>query len=1505
MQVISHFLLILLVSIDSPSQNRGEFSSIDVPPGGYAWSIYDEFSGPLAFTAVSTFAPGPWSFIDDQRLREVLTEPALEALDLTDEWLISDLQVRFTDLLFEPVDVSSPVWPSFAHVNDDYALDLIMTDADGNIHAFVAPYWEESTSSIEDIESQAFCDINNDGHADTALISDEGILTIKSGNLLILTVEGFDFSAVTGVALSDMEGDGLADLVAGSESGKVLVFRNRGTVETPLFLPFSSKSELFFPMNPGAFTVPVIYSVDDTTICLAAGTQQSGLKLYHLDSNPQDYSVEWVEMESALSSGKLQNISPVSIHLNGETRLICSTRSGVLYEMVSGQDSLQLLNLPTVPGTYPSLAFGCLNEDSEPDLIAGTMEGDVFLLRGFDGWFEGSWELIQGLPLIPSGDPAVFDDGIIFGSKEGVIRYFTRTEEETWIDVTDNSPFREIYVGEYSSPCMADLNGDDVDELIIGNSNGNLTCYELDENACDGEPFFIEKHSFRFSANRAVTELESYYSRYFFPYSLLCAPSDTMTVNAFAREIVKADPLIRDEIAYCIANTPTEVLRDMYENGDSDIFSINASQLYSVAEELEYVRLTESTDGTVCELLIDDGWVSISRENYYRFIVNPRILFEVPARICADYWLTDADSLELSMEDWLRHEPDSLLGESESHVFWREALPSDSTHGPVLFQSMREARTYEEAILRICNFQSHSQPKGIMTFGYLTNDLQPMVIYRKGYGSCGEQSILQTALCRIFFIPAYVVGCRGEDHQWNHYLNPSDGRWNHWDINYGLRGIGQVWVSGEGNAHRGKTISTITAFGPEDTVWPVTRSVIVPFGSGYMSGDSGYTATANVEVYVTDARGTPVEGAMVLLRSHWDRADMVSIYNYTDELGKCSFEPGWEPYGGYTIDIVTPYGVTGCSNISFSEGKDYSLEFSVSGTIPDLQKIHLPEGSPSDGLHTASVLYPVSYYTGTLYSLTDDVDDNGGYRGTRWTEWPANLSSVRPVYMDSENFRKYSEGFNCRALVTPFRSETGDTCFVVLDNRNNLFTWRRFSGTDIPYLLPDDLMSADTAWFNTPVPVRIPRVFPVQENISFDSSGSQNWIKMFSEVQMEQDDSDDPLSAGWTLGPFRLPASERSLSIGTTGLTSGLDMDLFLFRDQNSNRLVDGMSEVAESSSSPTADESIFIPDPDTSAVYWIYMQGWQVPEGGGKVNLGLTFEPEMLRIHSLEPSGYLDSIPELFSFEIEPELLESEQILVLFGSDSSIPWQDDDKWIFERPSQCGKSEAPVLSILDENGELIERALWTVQTDSTPPVISEYSVDVDSTLMFAYVTAACSDEGSGIQSSCLSAEGLEDVTLVMGDDSTWTGKLNLTEVSAQPISITLSFDDMAGNETVSEPCIITVPERPLALFHSEYPEGTIYDHRPVLQICVDFADSSMIWEARALLSDSSGDVVCELSPIVTYEDMVQFRSISYLDEGEHSIDIIFLSNDGEEIAEYSWSFIVDRMNTSAADTLPE
>ena len=1491
--VCAVFTVLILAAGTLSAQPPDDSLVIMIPPGGYSWSVFSDSTGFSDFTTVSVLAPGPIIGLND-----VLPDSAARVIELCSEWLREDLAIRFADLLYEDVDSDIPVLPAFSDVNGDGLDDLVWS---GDIRTmltrvFLAPDWIEVTEITGSMELRRFCDLNNDGVPDSGFISDEGVLTIFFEDTVSQVTNGFNITGVACIAMGDMEGDGLVDLVVGTNSGNLLIYRNRGTIEIPCFLPYASESRILFPMNAGAFSSPAVFISGDSMLIAAVGTQQNGLKFYTASAAGSLISREWVTADATCNKDTLLNISPIEVDLSGETILVCGTRNGNLYETRPGSDSLHLLNLSPVPGTFPNLALALINGDEFPDLVAGTMEGDVYYLPGYQGWFDGNWERIDDFPRIPSGTPAAWKDGLVFGSSNGEVRYFARDGSGVWVDSTANSEFCHVDVGEYSTPDFADINGDGLEELIIGNSRGSLIYFELDEDAVDGGPLYVEQFSWKFEPNSSVSDIQSYYSRYFPSHSVFRAPSGVCEVNAFSSEIMIAEPQYRDEIAYCIAHTPTEVLRAMYRNGDSDLFAVNVSEMYEMAEKLDYVRLLDSGDETVCQLKTENGWIEISREDYYRFVVHPRILFEIPARINTEYWSTTRDTISVSLEEWLNHEPDSLYGESGDQLFWREFIPSDSSGGRTLCERVMEAATYEDAVVRLCNFQSHSQPGGLMSFGYMTNDLQPMEIYRKAYGSCGEQSILQTALCRAFFIPAYVVGCRGEDHQWNQYLDPASGRWNHWDINYGISGIGNIWVSGEGVNHTGKTISTITAFGPDNEVWPVTGSALVPAGSGYMPEDSGYTCTANVDIFVTDPAGIPVEGAMVLARSHWDNANSVSEFNYTDESGSCVFQLGWEPNGGYTIDVISPFGSAGSSNITFTEGKSYSIRYTVPCSIPQRQTVFLPESDPSSNAFVTSRLYPVPFYSRSLYSI-DDENGSESYRSPGWTHWLISASSGSPLFMNAENFRNYSNGFNCKAVPYPFTPETDDTCYVVLDNRNSMFTWSEFHSSLSEYSVVDVTSYDVFAWLAETPPYRNPVAASLCPG-SINSGGEDNlsWIVFYQDIELQQDNPDDPLSAERIIGPFRIPPGERSLTIGTTSDQPGLDLDLFLFVDRNANRMVDGMSELAMRSTSPTSNESIFITEPDFSAAYWIYLHGWQVDEEGGLIDLGLSFKPQMLDVYSLTPTGYQSSQPQNFSFTTSYDTLETGDIYLLTGGNVIVPEKTEDRWIFEAPVSGAVFDTGSVEIFRSDGELIEYITWNVCLDSIPPELTYLSVVVDSAAMEVLVEALCADERSGIWEAVSSIDSLEHTRQVLRGDSTRSCRIDVAHFSGQTVSVGVCFTDSAGNETTGT-IDINVPIRPAVLFSSVYPSRTVYDHRPILQLYADFRDDLTGWSTAAELSDSSGVFREELYPFVIDGNIIQFRPRESLDDGTYSVIVRLIEQGGAVIAEHSWSFTVDTMTS--------
>ncbi|MCK5786613.1 MAG: hypothetical protein KAH54_08665 [Candidatus Sabulitectum sp.] len=1441
--------------------------TVTVPPGGYAWAVYSDSTGFSELEAVNTYAPGPLP-----GFTSVLPDSVVQAIQLSAEWLRDDLALRFTDLLYREVnnEIQPGALPGFADVNGDGLEDLILA-AGPFAKAFIAPF-QARVSVARDISgARVLYDINNDGSPDSSFMSDEGVLTLLSGDSILLRTEGFDLPAVAGSALGDMEGDGLADLIISTKAGNVLVFRNRGTAEVPCFLPFFQETRTMFPMNPGAFSSPALLAPDDSTLVLAVGTQQAGLSFYQSDAGID----RWSPMNTVHGGDPVLNISPVAVDLFGETVFVCGTREGSLYLGDPFSDSLVVLDLPPVPGTYPNLAVAFVNNDEFPDLVAGTMEGGVFFLSGLDDWFHGNWTQIDGIPLLPSGAPAAWEDGLVFGSADGTLRYFAGNSGNEWIE--EGSRFSMIDVGEYSTPFFFDLDNDGIEELLVGNSTGSTDLYEQ---STDSSPFF-ERFSWGFEANSGIASIESYYSRYFTPYSVLRSPTDISTADAFASEIISADPRYRDEIAYCIANTPTDILLAMEDNGDVDLFSVNAGNVYEAAENLSYVRLIDSQEGTVCELRTIDGWFEISRENYYRFVVHPRILFEIPGRINSSYWNTPRDTLAMGERDYLNYKPDSLFGDSPDHLFWREFIPSDDSRGGTLEERMADAETYEEAVVRLCNFQSHSQPGGLMSFGYMTNDLQPMMIYSKAYGSCGEQSILQTALCRAFFVPAYVVGCRGEDHQWNQYLDPASQRWNHWDINYGISGIGNLWVSGEGLDHNGKTISTITAFGPEGRVWPVTGSVLAPEASGYMEGDSGYTGTAQVDVSVTDPAGIPVGGAMVMVRSHWENANSVTTFDYTDDLGNCTFFLGWEPNGGYTFDVVSPFGSAGSENAGFAEDSLYSLNFIVPCTVPERSAVAMP--GQGEAVPLTETFYPVPYFTGSLYSIGSGNEDF--LHSADWIPWREVASSGFVYYMDGRNFRDYRNGLNCCAVRDPFIPSAGDSCFAVLDNRNSMFTWQEWECTlPVPGY---PVSSRDREWLALRSTLRVPvagKCLPESET-NFEESGS-HWIESYLDLEIHQDDPDDPLSSVLIIGPFRAPAGERSLSIGTSSDEPALDLDLFLFADRNGNRMVDGMSELHTRSASPTSTETISLTETDSSVVYWIYLHGWQVHEDGGKIDLGLSFEPEMLRVHSLNPTGYQKILPGDFSFSTVNSSDEGD-ILLQSGDTVIFPEKEGNSWLFEVASPAVFFGEGSVRLLEGSGELIEDIQWSFRMDSIPPEISSRSIEVDYSTMKALVELEVSDALSGIESVVLSLNGTESAALSLRGDTVWSRTVDVLPCGGEAVSMEISVVDSAGNETV-EGYGVSIAPRPEVVFSYIYPLNSIYDHAPVLQIFADTRDDLTGWTAEVTLQGVK--LSCSVDG-----NIVQALVDRLLDDGNYEAGVQILRPDGAVAGEYSWDFTVETM----------
>ncbi len=1473
---------------------------IEIPPGGYAWMTAGSTEG-FTVQGEPLISPGPWR--GDRNVLFTLIGPqCLDAISGLPDEFREGLLLRLTDLLALPIDVGSDASPAFADINCDGHDDLVVFDGDGGVQAYGYPQWEEIRRFAPPSRTHGGFDLDGDGTIEHVQIVGDGSIALGSSPLSMDTLTGFSFGEPSGAALGDVGGDGLADIILGLRDGRVVVCRNRGTASSPVFLPWSSETREMFPMSPGAFAAPAFVSGSEPL--LLVGTSHAGLKAYRpLYAEGDPWPLSWQEARLAPFEGESSNLTPAVVD---DRILICERRGGVS-AMDPGTGESVAAGIPPVPGTYPVITAGEVPYIEGLVLLAGTREGRFYLLRPEAEGREYGWELIDGLPEISSGAPAFCDDGLAVGTSDGEIRLFIPDTLGAWTEAIEDSPFRGLDVGEYSIPSFADINGDGQSDLLIGNARGELICLSPTSSIREGVELFEEIYAWEFRPNSAVSDLDRYYSRYYRECPDLMSPADTDAVLAFAAELVSAEPRFRDEIAFCISNTPTEVLREMYQNGDADLFTANARSVYEMADRLPYAKLTDINGATELSLTVDSGPVTVSSEAYYRFVVHPRILFEIPARVNASFWLQSADSLGMTEEEWLRYDQWDLYADSTpgEALFWRTVLPDDTLFGRSLMEGISDAPTMHDALLRFSNYLSYAQPAGIINFGYLSNDLQPMVIDRKAYGSCGEQSIIQTALCRALLIPAYVVGCRGEDHQWNEYLDPATGRWTHWDVNYGTPTIAHIWHSGEGIDHHGKTISSITAFGPDDVTWQTTGSALAIPGSGYMPGDSGYTLTASVEILVTDSEGTPVEGAMVLVRSHWDRRNMVCVFSSTDLSGYCSFDLGWEPYGGYTIDVISPFGAGGSSSISFEEGENYSLEYRLPGTAPWSQQVLTPDATPSQFSEPCGILpvadearsYPVSYYTGQLYSLGES-EEGSGYRGARWFPKEPEPLSDGLLYMDSKNFAAYSAGEDCRALRRPFEPLPGDTCYAVLDNRGSMFAWRSVTLDMTSPAAPSPLDQEETRWLS--MPIEDPVQFPVS-TLSYPcdsllSEQGETWVWSIDGIELHQDDPDDPLSSGWVLGPFMVPPEERSIIVASEGRTQGLDMDMYLFMDGDGNRLVDGMHELTSSSTSPTSNEEIYIPDPEPGAVYWLYMLGWSVPEDGGTLDLGMGFEPEILLVDSISPFGTVQASPARFSFRLTASADLPVYPMALFGDIEVVPrMEGDDGWTFSRPSGAALDAPLELLLRDSIGNVLETVDWEILSDQAPPSVLSTVLSVDSALMLLEVELTAFDALGGIDSAELVVLGEDSVALHPGEDSLWSGSFELLPLAGSVIDAMCILTDDAGNTSYTDTISISVPERPAVMFGFIHPSGVTYDHVPLIQVAPDFSEDPGGWTASACIVTTRGEFI-GLDVKCIDPESVQFRSASPLPDGTYIVTVDIEDVSGRYLGTHSWEFTISTMD---------
>ncbi len=480
-----------------------------------------------------------------------------------------------------------------------------------------------------------------------------------------------------------------------------------------------------------------------------------------------------------------------------------------------------------------------------------------------------------------------------------------------------------------------------------------------------------------------------------------------------------ADPLWRDELLYCLGHLAREILMQIEM---SYLLEENVRELYKRDSLLSYVEIAdEGTPGsgdhrTVARYVtIDTGMtvydtVTLTAEMYYKYVMFPKITDEIPRYIepltgdpvdpwSGKFWRTwfwDVAETTGTFECW-------ALGDSLMLVdaVWCGLHGSPGENGAV--------GVVTQWIRNCLEFDSDSE-----------RPHQPVRIYAKHKGRCGEHEDITAAAARVGLIPVRGIEAISTDHVWNEFW--TGWRWAGWEPvnNY----IDNQWVYADG---WGKEFATVYEHTGKGEMVPVTERYSHEI--------------ASVNLTVTDATARPVDGAEVLVAADYSTSIVYDCILFTNSRGKTATmvgdnkhlywrvdsEVGSDPGPGYVDNLVT----------LTMDGSNYNRSKNVPGTIPQLNWVE-DTSTASPAAYLGSRLRPIGEFIG-YQAPFDDIE-------ATYQKWIDDAYGFALFALDDEEFARFEAGSSFAVLTMDEACDTGAfeipvedvNYWVVVSNKENL-----------------------------------------------------------------------------------------------------------------------------------------------------------------------------------------------------------------------------------------------------------------------------------------------------------------------------------------------------------------------------------------------------------------------------------------------------------------------------------
>jgi Concanavalin A-like lectin/glucanases superfamily/Carboxypeptidase regulatory-like domain len=488
----------------------------------------------------------------------------------------------------------------------------------------------------------------------------------------------------------------------------------------------------------------------------------------------------------------------------------------------------------------------------------------------------------------------------------------------------------------------------------------------------------------------------------------------------WANVINEVDDPIIDEVAFCIATAS-----DVYLSSEwayPELYIQNAQMIYEYDQELNYVEVidygnsvtdedyytttrywTKSSTGVVHQ-------VEVPRDIYYWHIVHPKITDEIPAFIAPD--IVESNGSHTT----------NIVGPEDGY-FWRDFLYNyEDEDYPSLRNYLVQCEYandfttgYDSAIGACTKWLGQS----LVFTSNFERPHQPVRIYRKHIGRCGEHADMRVAIGRIALVPTTSIVCFTVDHTWNEFW---DEEWIHWDGG----SINNPYMYENGWGSNFGSVIDVRSDG-------VMRSVTETYAPNY----------ATLTVHALDNAGEPLDGARVLVGLRLNGQVTGDMVGWTDNMGEYEF-----PIGDgheYWVQMSSSWGNVDYQMITENTvgGDEYEVQLQINNQIPQIEytEIAIPEDDEAD--YKLVVEYEADDQVVFGNIVMDDTSED------TWFYNRQQQGAVNFFMCDLVQYFSYVSGLPYEAFNTISESDFGifgfempnpalGSWYAVLDNGNNV-----------------------------------------------------------------------------------------------------------------------------------------------------------------------------------------------------------------------------------------------------------------------------------------------------------------------------------------------------------------------------------------------------------------------------------------------------------------------------------